>query len=97
MRAMPANSRCCLCGAPRRPTQQAVESFGNGTELVPIHDLKPIGEGAWETKPSLLVNVGMWRNGGTAPGETHICDDCIRLGLEAAKRFVDGALSALAA
>src|SRR5690349_18968457 len=77
------NTRCCLCGAVRRPTQAPVEAFGNGVESIPIYKLRPIQDGAWEAHPSLLVSVSMWRNGGTASGETHICDDCVVLGLEA--------------
>lgn len=86
---------CCLCGELRRPTQKPVESFGNSCECVTIADHRPLHEGRWEVNPQLLVNVSMWRNGGTASGQTHICDGCIAVGLQAAKRFVDSALSAL--
>ncbi|WP_349507189.1 hypothetical protein [Agrobacterium pusense] len=54
-------------------------------------------EGRWEVSPQLLVNVSIWRNGGTAPGQTHMCDECIVVGLKAAKRFVDESLTALGA
>jgi len=37
----------------------------------------------------------MWRNGGIAKGNTHMCDDCIVIGLLEAKRFVDDALKSL--
>lgn len=43
----------------------------------------------------MIVNVSMYRNGGTAPGQTHICDGCVIVGLQQAKAFVDGALVAL--
>lgn len=85
---------CCLCGAPRRPTQQPVASFGNNIECITIGDHRELKPGRWELSPQLLVSVNMWRNGGTS-AETHMCDDCIVVGLKAAKAFVDGALSSL--
>jgi hypothetical protein len=86
---------CCLCGEFRRPTQTPVAGFGNNVECISIKDHRPLREGRWETSPQMLVSVSMWRNGGTAPGETHICDGCIVVGLQAAKRFVDDSLLAL--
>ena len=59
-------------------------------------DHRPLLPERWEhSGGELHVSVSMWRNGGTAPGETHICDDCIVVGLKAAKQFVDGALASL--
>lgn len=52
-------------------------------------------DGRWEKEPQLLVRVSMWRNGGIAKGNTHMCDDCIVVGLLEAKRFVDESLRAL--
>jgi len=92
MMATPRSAHCCLCGAPRRPTQAPVESFGNGIECIAMKDHRPLREGRWEESPQLLVK---WRNGGTSPGQTHMCDDCVVVGLKAAKRFVDDALRAL--
>lgn len=86
---------CCLCGSPRKPTQAPLESFGNSVECVSISEYRELKPGRWEEKPQLLVNVSMWRNGGTAPGQTHICDDCVVVGLTIAKRFVDQSLEAL--
>lgn len=51
--------------------------------------------GRWEDKPQLLVNVGIWRNGGTVPGNTHICDGCLVVALREAKRWVDEMIDAL--
>ncbi len=92
----PRHAHCCLCGAPRRPTQKPVESFGNGIEclLMREHREIPQGPGQLEISPQMLVNVSIRRNGGGIGGE-HICDDCIVVGLKAAKRFVDDALRAL--
>jgi hypothetical protein len=86
---------CCLCGEPRRPTQKPVDSFGNDCRLVTIGDHRELKEGRWEVSPQLIVNVSMWRNGGTDSGNTHICDGCIVVGLQHAKRFVDDSLSAM--
>jgi len=91
----PRHNHCCLCGAPRRATQKPLESFGNDVECITIGEHRPLKEGRWEISPQLLVSVQMWRNGGTARGETHICDDCVVVGLKAAKRFVDESLAAL--
>ena len=92
---MGSRDHCCLCGAPRKPTQQPVGTFGNGTEIVRMDEHRPMLPGRWEKSPQLLVRVSMWRNGGVAPGDTHMCDDCIVIGLRRAKAFVDSALKAL--
>ena len=88
------SANCCLCGAPRRPTQRPVPSFGNNIEIVLMKDHRPLVAGRWEDSPQLLVNVIMWRNGGT-DDSTHMCDDCIVVGLTHAKQFVDRSLEAL--
>lgn len=92
---MSRSLHCCLCGEPRRPTQAPVESFGNNCACVTIADHRPLQEGRWESSPQMLVNVSMWRNGGTASGQTHICNGCIVVGLQQAKQFVDASLAAL--
>lgn len=86
------SAHCCLCGALRRPTQAPVPSFGNDIECIVIGEHREIQEGRWEANPQLLVSVSMWRNGGTANGQTHICDKCIVVGLKSAKAFVDRSL-----
>ena len=85
---MARNNNCCLCGEPRKPTQKPVESFGN-MECIEIGKHRELQPGRWEHSPQLLVNVGMWRNGGVAYGDTHMCDGCIAIGLRAAKRWID--------
>lgn len=86
---------CCLCGEPRRPTQKPVESFGNNIECIIIKDHRELKPGRWEESPQMLVSVGMWRNGGTDTGNTHICDGCIVIGLRKAKEFCEKALLGL--
>lgn len=90
-------ANCCLCGEPRKPTQKPVESFDNGTPIVYMHEHREMKPGRWEQQPQMLVHVGMWRNGGTASGQTHMCDGCIAVGLRVAKEWVDQTLDALAA
>lgn len=92
---MGSRDHCCLCGAPRRPTQHPVEEFGNGTSILNMARYRPMLPDRWEKEPQLLVSVSMWRNGGIAKSETHMCDDCIVVGLLDAKRFVDEALNSL--
>jgi len=52
-------------------------------------------DGRWEQSPQLVVSVMLYRNGGTAPGLTHICDGCVLVGLQHAKQFVDSSIAAL--
>lgn len=92
---MGSRDHCCLCGAARKPTQQPLGTFSNGTEIVNMAKHRPMLPGRWEASPQLLVSVSMWRNGGVTPGETHMCDDCIAVGLRRAKVFIDAALAAL--
>lgn len=87
---------CCLCGERRRPTHAPVESFGNSSRVLQMADHREMKEGRWETSPQMIVSVQLYRNGGTAPGQTHICDGCILVGLNEAKRFVDQSIAALA-
>ncbi|HEL7630554.1 TPA: hypothetical protein UL921_002385 [Stenotrophomonas maltophilia] len=92
---MGSRDHCCLCGATRRPTQQPVESFGNNTAMLNMAHHRPMLPDRWEKEPQLLVSVSMWRNGGIAKRDTHMCDDCIVVGLLEVKRFVDESLKAL--
>lgn len=89
------SANCCLCGEPRRPTQKPVEGFGNEIEIVTMKNYREMKPGRWEDSPQLLVSVNMWRNGGTAHGETHICDGCIVVGLKRAKEFIEKSLLGL--
>lgn len=91
---MHSDKHCCLCGAQRRVTQAPVPSFGNEQRIVRMTEHRPMQNGCWECSPELIVNVSMWRNGGTDQ-HTHMCDDCIVVGLTEAKRFVDAALCSL--
>lgn len=54
--------------------------------IVPRHEdpnLRP-----WQTTNDLIYQAGVWRNGG-CDESTHLCDDCLRIGLRAIKLEVD--------
>lgn len=89
-----ANLYCCLCGEPRLPTQNPVESFGCH-DIIHIGEYRELKPERWEYAPQMILSVRLWRNGGIAPAETHMCDGCIVVGLRAAKKFVDETLSRL--
>jgi hypothetical protein len=89
------SAHCCLCGEVRRPTQAPVEGFSNDSRIIQMAEHREMKEGRWEVSPQMIVSVMLYRNGGTAPGQTHICDGCILIGLQQAKKFVDESIAAL--
>ncbi len=91
------NTICCLCGAPRRPTQAPLESFCNDARIINMRDHRSVRSDAGiEANPQLIVSVSIYRNGGICTiGRTHMCDDCVIVGLKHAKAFVDESLTAL--
>jgi hypothetical protein len=89
------SAHCCLCGVPRRPTHKPAESFGNDGRILIMNEHRPMLPGRWQESPQMIAQVMLYRNGGTAPGQTHICDDCFLVGLHHVKRFVDQSIAAL--
>lgn len=89
------SAHCCLCGALRRPTHKPSESYSNGSRILIMKEHRPMLEGRWEQSPQMIASVQLYRNGGTAPGQTHICDDCFLVGLQHIKQFVDSSIMAL--
>ena len=87
----------CLCGAPRRPTQAPLSSFGNGNRIVSMREHRDVRrDPELEISPQLLVHVSMYRNGDVdTAGRTHMCDECVLVGLRHAKQFVDESIAAL--
>jgi hypothetical protein len=85
---------CCLCGEPRKVGEPMRDGIGNH-DCITMAEHRELKPGRWEVSPQLMAHVGLWRNGGTAPGQTHICDGCTVVGLQAAKRFVDAELTKL--
>jgi len=86
---MSRNKHCCLCGEARLPHQAPTEALSNQIAMLNMKEHRELKPGRWEISPQLLVSVNMWRNGGTAKGDTHICDGCLIVGLEEAKSFVE--------
>jgi hypothetical protein len=90
---MSGNKHCCLCGEVRLPHQAPTESLSNQTAMLNMKEHRELKPGRWETSPQMLVSVCLWRNGGTARGATHICDECLIVGLEEARSFVEHELT----
>lgn len=90
---MSGNKYCCLCGEVRLPHQAPTESLSNQTTMLNMKEYRDLKPGRWETSPQMLVNVCIWRNGGTARGATHICDECLIVGLEEVRGFVEHELT----
>lgn len=92
------SAHCCLCGERRRPTQAPLSGFGNTESMdgvIRVADHRPMQDGRWEQSPQMIASVSIYRNGGTDPGKTHICDGCIIVGLKHVKAFVDASLEKL--
>lgn len=51
----------------------------------------------WQITNDLIYNAAVWRNGGGSEETTHICDDCLRIGLRAIKVKVDELLGEIEA
>lgn len=87
---MSGNKHCCLCGEVRLPLSSA-HRVVKQPDSHAQHERASQAEAlaVWETSPQLLVNVALWRNGGTAKGAAHICDGCLIVGLEEARKFVE--------
>jgi len=87
---------CSTCGKPRGTLEPRRESWGLDcrTAMVPRSDdptMKP-----WQISNDLIFNAAVWRNGGTSE-ESHLCDDCLRIGLRAIKLEVDRLLESVEA
>lgn len=73
--------KCTTCGKPlglERPRQ----SWGLN-EMVTVPDGEK-GHKGIEISNGLIINAKIWRNGGTGIN-THLCNDCLRIGLIALK------------
>lgn len=84
---------CATCGKPRGPLEQRRGSFG-ADELPAVPRAEAAGSpGPWQSYNDLICHVGIYRNGG-CDESTHLCDDCLRVGLRALKLRIDGLLAA---
>lgn len=76
-------NHCWTCGRPRGiALQRGSWSLRIGTPLVPRTD-NPADKPAQFTN-DLICGASIYRNGGTG-SDTHLCDDCLRIGLRAMK------------
>jgi len=72
---------CHCCGALRGLA--ALRSEVGFNDIVVVEKHKPLLHGpgkSFEASPQLVVNVGVWRNGG-CDDQMYVCDDCLRIGL----------------
>lgn len=90
------SQNCATCGKKRRPLEARRESWGTRlpTQLVPWPAV-PEGRPC-QSVNDLIVGAQVYRNGGTSE-DTHLCDDCLRIGLRAIKAAVDEALEVVEA
>ena len=87
---MSGNKHCCLCGEVRLPHQAPTESLSNKTAMLIMKEHRELKPGRWETSPQMLVSVCLYRTGGTAKV---LRDECLIVGLEEARRFVEHELA----
>lgn len=84
---------CSTCGRPRGIAVRR-ESFSLQlkTQYTPVvRDGRPA-----QTLNDLVLSAGVWRNGGGCE-RTHICDDCVRLGLLRIRAAITEALGEISA
>ena len=88
------HERCHTCGTPRGLSVQRKSWRLDECALVPR-------TGDKDHKPAQMVNdlivyAGVYRNGSTCD-ETHLCDECLKVGLRLIKNEVDKLLGAIEA
>ncbi len=92
---LPQQDRCCTCGRPRGLAQRR-QSWGLDCPTVLVPRTGNPEDRPWQITNDLICNAGVWRNGGSND-KTHICDECIRIGLRHIKLKVDELLGTLEA
>lgn len=92
---LPRADRCCTCGRPRGLAPKRADwGLQCPTAIIP-HTPNPAEHGDQITN-DIICNAGVWRNGGSDQ-DTHLCDECIRVGLRVIKLKVDELLGAIEA
>ena len=79
---------CASCGKPRGVLEARRESWGLNCRTVIVPRSEDPGLRPWQICNDLIFNAGVWRNGG-CDESTHLCDECLRIGLRAIKLEVD--------
>lgn len=79
---------CSNCGKRRRPVETPRKSwrFDPGCPITPRSEGDDVA--AVEICAQLIIHAHIYRNGG-AGDDTHLCDDCLRVGLRIIKAEVD--------
>lgn len=86
---------CCTCGRLRGLAQRR-GSWGLNCPTVSVPRTGNPEDRPWQIHNDLICNAGVWRNGGSGD-DSHICDDCIRIGLRLIKLKVDELLGEIEA
>lgn len=80
------HERCSTCGR-KRGLSPRRESWGI-TKLPLVPRTNDPEDKAWQVTNDLICHAGVYRNGGTSE-DSHLCDECLRIGLLAIKLEVD--------
>lgn len=86
------SQRCCTCGRPRGLEQRRQSWWICPTVFVP-RTANPADK-PWQYANDLLVSAGVRRNGGDGD-DTHICNECLRIGLREIKVRISDLLAEL--
>lgn len=74
---------CNCCGAIRGLSgQQSAYSMHDIVQIADHRKMLRGDERLYEEAPQLIVHVGVYRNGGGASNEEHICSDCLQIGIQ---------------
>ena len=87
---------CATCGKPRVGLEQRRESWSINCQTVLVPRPKDESLCPWQITNDLIISANVYRNGGCSE-DTHLCDDCLRIGLRAIKLEVDRLLQAIEA
>jgi hypothetical protein len=83
---MTDSSHCWTCGRPRGVAVR--RASGSIDLLVPVPCYPGPNSQPCQQYNDMICHAGVYRNGGTN-GHTHLCDDCLRLGLRALRAEID--------
>lgn len=79
---MNRSNYCSCCGALRGLS--ARNQAYNLHDIVPVEPHRPMQRDdgrVFEMSPQLIVHIGVYRNGGGASTDEHICNDCLMVGI----------------
>ncbi len=90
---MNKDEKCWICGRPRG-IEQRRESWGLDCPIVFVPQADDTTDAPAYYPNDLIINAGVWRNGGSNSA-THICNQCLRVGIRAIKLAVSDLLGEL--